>query len=614
MIKLPIILSEHDSWQNAVNGAIAARSSLADKAWDDPSHIRPIVLFQAQPKNQEVTVKVLKEYLMEVEQIPEDKIVIATGVQRELDGVDLFDPRCPIEYVITVQALKEGWDCSFAYIFCSVSRVRSAVDVEQLLGRVLRMPYARRRKARELNQAYAFLAEADFAEAARTLVDKLIAMGFEEDEANENIEYVQPGFEFGEGSESTEVEETPGLTFSYTLTKTPEMLGTLQDAEQHGVTVRETTAGTVEIEVAGPIDREVEQLIYDAIPVAERHGVAEAIKSYQDQVQRRWSPARRREAFNVPGLATQIQGELKFADTDLLMEHYDWSLLDHPARLKESEFAIRETARSFEIDLDGKRVTYQFAREQEQLGLDVDVEGWTQEGLVQWLDRQVRQPDIGQAELQKWLSGLTTYLLNTRQLHIAALMRCKFILARKIRDKIDEIRRQERNKVYQQHLFAPGAKAEVSFDHVFAFQDGMYRGHLLYRGKWKPVRHFLGPDQVPDFDGKPGGEEEQCAQVIDSLPVVKYWIRNVARDPASFWLPTATGKFYPDFVAQMEDERLLVVEYKGAHIAEGTETAEKRAIGALWQRKSEGRGIFVVVEKSVNGRDMRQQLLDSIRQ
>ena len=610
MIKLPIILSEHDSWQNAVNGAIAARASLAEKAGDAPGHIRPIVLFQAQPKNQEVTVKVLKEYLVDVEQIPEEKIVIATGVQRELDGVDLFDPRCPIEYVITVQALKEGWDCSFAYIFCSVSRVRSAVDVEQLLGRVLRMPYARRRKAKELNQAYAFLAEADFAEAARTLVDKLVAMGFEEDEASESIEYVQPGFEFGEGAESVEAEETPDLAFSYTLTETPELLGALQDAEQHGVTVRETTAGAVEIEVAGPIDAKVERLIYDAIPVAERHGVAEAIKSYQEQVQRRWSPAKRGETFNVPGLTTQIQGELKFADTDLLMEHYDWSLLDHPAMLKESEFAVRATARSFEIDLDGKRVTYQFAREQKQLGLNIDVEGWTQQGLVQWLDGQVRQPDISQAELQKWLSGLTTYLLNTRQLHITALMRCKFILARRIRDKIDEIRRQERNNVYQQHLFAPGAKAEVSFDHVFAFQDGMYRGHRLYRGQWKPARHFLGPDQVPDFDGKPGGEEEQCAQVIDSLPGLKYWIRNVARDPASFWLPTATGKFYPDFVAQMEDERLLVVEYKGEHLADGLDTAEKRAIGELWQRRSNGRGIFVVVEKSVKGRDMRQQLIE----
>ena len=108
MIKLPIMLSEHDTWQNAVNGAIAACASLAETASDDADYIRPIVLFQAQPRNQEVTVAALKDHLMEVEQIPEDKIAIATGNQRELDGIDLFDGSCPIEYIITVAALKEG--------------------------------------------------------------------------------------------------------------------------------------------------------------------------------------------------------------------------------------------------------------------------------------------------------------------------------------------------------------------------------------------------------------------------------------------------------------------------------------------------------------------------
>lgn len=169
MIKLPIMLFEHDTWQNAVNGAIASRASLADEAEKDPDYIRPIVLFQAQPKDQEVTVEVLKKHLMEVENVEEHKIAIATGDQRELDGINLFDPKCPIEYVITVEALKEGWDCFFAYAFCSVSRIQSAVDVEQLLGRVLRMPYAKRRKAEDLNRAYAFLSEPSFGEAARSL-------------------------------------------------------------------------------------------------------------------------------------------------------------------------------------------------------------------------------------------------------------------------------------------------------------------------------------------------------------------------------------------------------------------------------------------------------------
>jgi type III restriction enzyme len=187
LIKLPIILAEHDSWQTAVNGAIASRAALAEAAKDEAEYIRPIVLFRTQNKNQEVTVEVLKKHLMEVEQIPEDYIAIATGDQRGLDSIDLFDPQCRIEYVITIEALKEGWDCSFAHVFCSVSRIQSATAVEQLLGRVLRMPYARRRKTEALNRAYAHISEPSFGAAANALVDKLVAMGFDEEEAKDAI-------------------------------------------------------------------------------------------------------------------------------------------------------------------------------------------------------------------------------------------------------------------------------------------------------------------------------------------------------------------------------------------------------------------------------------------
>ena len=64
MIKLPVMLSEHDSWQNAVTSAVARRAALAGTAADDSGHIRPIVLFQAQKKNEEVTVDVLKKHHM----------------------------------------------------------------------------------------------------------------------------------------------------------------------------------------------------------------------------------------------------------------------------------------------------------------------------------------------------------------------------------------------------------------------------------------------------------------------------------------------------------------------------------------------------------------------
>ena len=608
MIKLPVMLSEHDTWQNAVNGAVATRQSLAGAAADEPDFIRPIVLFQAQKKNGEVPVAALKQHLIEIERIPEDRIAVATGVQRELDGIDLFDPGCPIEHVITVEALKEGWDCSFAYAFCSVSRIRSATDVEQLLGRVLRMPYARRREADALNRSYAFLSEPSFGEAARALVDKLVAMGFDEEEARESVERTQLEID----AKIDPFAQRDGLkpAFRYTLPVPPDLVSGLR--RHQDVAVRETRGGETEIAVNGRIDAVLEKWILESLPEREREEFTEAVERYRVETQDKLSPAELGESFAVPCLMSEVQGILEFADTDVFMEHHDWSLLDHSSKMGGDEFAVRATARSFEIDLNGNRIAYQFAAEDEQLALDVDVEGWTPEALVLWLDGQVRQPDIGQGDLLGWLSGLVTHLTVAREMHIADLMRCKFILARKVREKIAAIRRKERGRAYQRHLFAPEAKPEVSFGRAFAFEQGIYENQRRYRGRWKPRKHFLGPDRVPAFDGAEDGEELRCAQAIDSLPGVRFWIRNVARDSDSFWLPTAAGRFYPDFVAMLQDERLLVVEYKGAHIAEGSDTAEKRTIGELWERKSLGKGIFVLAEKLVDGADTRSQILGKI--
>jgi len=605
MVKLPIVLMEHDTWQGAVTNAIAQRARLAETAKSDASYIRPIVLFQAQPKDEQVTVETLKKHLIEAEQIPETRIAIATGDQRQLDGIDLFDPACPIEFVITVEALKEGWDCSFAYVFCSVARIRSAVAVEQLLGRVLRMPYAKRRDNQELNKAYACLSEPSFGEAARALTDKLVAMGFDADEAEDNIEPAQREFGdegglFGAGTRSRPT-TAHAVSPSSALEAAVTTAGT-------GVEIRPIDDGRVEIVLAGLVSAAAEAALTAAVGEAERDALREVLRRHRASL----SPAERGELFVAPRLVSWIQGELEFADTDVFVEHHEWSLLDKNLALTEAEFAIRETARGFEIDLDGNRITYRSAGAEDQTVLDVNVEGWTPENLVLWLDRQLRQPDILQTELVRKLRDVIQDLIQKRSMGIAALMRCKFILARKLKEKIDAIRRAEREKVYQQFLFAPDAKVEVSFNDGFEFKDGMYWDQKRYRGRWRPTKHFLGPDHVPAFDGGEGSEELLCAQMIDSLPSVKYWIRNVARHPNSFALPTATDKFYPDFVVLLEDGRLLVVEYKGAHLADSGDTNEKRTIGRLWETKSEGKGLFVVVERDVDGKDPRAQLIEKI--
>lgn len=61
---------------------------------------------------------------------------------------------CEVRYIITVNALKEGWDCPFAYILATLANKTSRVDVEQILGRILRQPYTTQHQNPLLNLSY----------------------------------------------------------------------------------------------------------------------------------------------------------------------------------------------------------------------------------------------------------------------------------------------------------------------------------------------------------------------------------------------------------------------------------------------------------------------------
>jgi len=94
---------------------------------------------------------------------------------------------------------------------------------------------------------------------------------------------------------------------------------------------------------------------------------------------------------------------------------------------------------------------------------------------------------------------------------------------------------------------------------------------------------------------------------------VKCWVRNVERKDSSFGLPTSTDKFYPDFVAQLEDDRILVVEYKGKLYLQTDDSKGKKLIGEKWEAGRNGNVLFVMAEKKdAQGRDVRAQLVAKI--
>jgi type III restriction enzyme len=72
-------------------------------------------------------------------------------------------------------------------------------------------------------------------------------------------------------------------------------------------------------------------------------------------------------------------------------------------------------------------------------------------------------------------------------------------------------------------------------------------------------------------------------------------VRNPERSSLAFSLQTHTDRFYPDFVCQLQDGRILVVEYKGGHLSSNEDSEEKQSLGELWQKRSQGACLFLMV-------------------
>ena len=385
MIKLPIRLTEHKSWEEAVRDSILTRQRLQDVATKDADYIRPIILFQAEEKGREVTKEILLKYLLEQENIPREKIAVVTGDQKELDGINLFARDCLIDFVITVEALKEGWDCSFAYVFCSVATVNSKKDVEQILGRVLRMPYAKKRKETDLNRAYAHVSRASWPNAVRQLHDRLVDMGFEDSEADTFIEKVPQLGLTGGAANSLFAAAPPPTTIELAEDLSAFFLS---PEEKAAVTIEKTEQGS-RVTFTGNVAEATVTRLAEAVKSPETRSSLQAeAKRHKAIWQLHVSPAQRGVPFRVPQLCFKLDGALELAEKDAFLDARGWSLLDYPAGISEAEFRQTETGVQWEIDLSAAgKITEKALGKAEQYDLDLVDTGWTDKQLCQWLER-----------------------------------------------------------------------------------------------------------------------------------------------------------------------------------------------------------------------------------
>lgn len=609
MVKLPLrVITRHPSQRDQLlSEAITLRNDLEKlavaEAQKTGEYLRPILLIQAERVDACVP---LRDRLESEFGIEKDQVKISVGTLDELPSSDeIKSPKCPVRFIITVQKLREGWDCPFAYVLCSLKETRSATAIEQIVGRILRLPDAQIKEHPDLNCAYAFSVSDSIVEVLSELRDALESNGFTAAEAERIIIPVPQGV-LPLGTYPKTVQVPPAEIDIAVAQVQVEALG--------GKAKVDTVKGHITVLV--PLDPDEEEKLISCMNTPETKDrvrevvrlVREAEKAFGGSGTTRMpSPYEQEIDFIVPLLSVSENGMLFEFESTFLLEH-SWKLSEKDASLPVGYNPLnRPTGEAGIIDVGQKgEVQTNIASESEtdfvstlhQHVLAIGNAGdWTIEELVAWLDRHIDHTDIPMGESAEFLRKAIRGLIAKFGIDdVSVLALDRFRLRDGIEARIQQYREAERKIAFQQFLF-PESPLTVSNDRAINFKTMIYEASELYAGGFQFNKHYSGMKPGELREKTPNGElteEFKCAQFIDQLPEVKFWIRNLPRKATSFRLLTSKDWFYPDFVCQLIDGRVLVVEYKGKYIYDTADSDEKRAVGAVWASRSGGRCLFVM--------------------
>ncbi len=324
------------------------------------------------------------------------------------------------------------------------------------------------------------------------------------------------------------------------------------------------------------------------------------------------TPFEQQLTFLVPLLCVTEQGGLFEFEKTHLIEH-QWRLSEKDADLPAIyDPRTRPGLRTGTVDVaaggkvgtavvaEGEPEDFIGRLRQQTMGFDRP-EDWTPEELIQWLDTKIEHRDIPPGDSAEYLRKCLRGVMARHGLtDVAALALDRFRLRDQVENTIQTHRHTEMRSAFQQWLL-PASTLAVSADRALDFSKLPYEPSWTDDSGFAFKKHYYGPKPGELPYRKANGkirEEFQCAQFIDSMPEVEYWVRNLSRKPSSFRLQTSTDYFYPDFVCRLKDGRILVIEFKGGD--EDTawyasrDSEEKRMVGAIWESRSKGQCLFIM--------------------
>jgi type III restriction enzyme len=220
----------------------------------------------------------------------------------------------------------------------------------------------------------------------------------------------------------------------------------------------------------------------------------------------------------------------------------------------------------------------------------------------------VRRDDTLQADMIAWLGRALDGVL-AKGVELTQVARHVNAFADACARKIGMLWKDNLVGAFHRNLLSKTARPSLSEHYRFTFDPALYPARCSFGGRWTFRKHFY---PLPgELDDDVRAEETACAITIDTMPEERFWVRNLEHQPASsFWLPTSSDRFYPDFVLQLDDGRIAVVEYKGADRWSSDDSKEKRDIGKVWATASGGkcRSAMVTSPDAAGGLPVAEQI------
>lgn len=603
MVKLPVIVYNRPDKTEVLGNALQLRRDLEQLAIAEEKitekYIRPIVLFQAEPKTGEEkeTFEKIRATLVKL-QIPEAQIAIKTADINELKGVDLLSRDCPVRFIITVNALKEGWDCPFAYILASLADKSSAVDVEQIVGRVLRQPHVMAHQEPLLNMSYVFTASNRFMETLDKVVKGLNRAGFSDRDYRAVFE----------GAATIQDVARPMQQGVLNLPSAQ-----TADYPDHGE----------EIDIARILDCGAEDV---AIPMTKpacsesENAIAELKARAQAANQEFTEKAKEAESSLAPDLESRMN---KYAIKDIFVEEakalaipqfflkvpsggfFDdgeqATLLENENLLKDFRLSMLDSHINFEgidaevyqVDLeqtgkDDYRPSFKKIDNRRKALLNEHILTLPRDSQVKNLAARLAEmignmypiPDREvKAYIKRIIEGLTP-----EQFH--ECLERDYSYVKKIKWKIGELATEFSEKVFHDWLTTEKIVTTPNFrllEYITPSQTGPAIANSLYKS-----------------EKKANGFEERVINDVANLPNIRFWHKNMDNKPG--FRINGFINHYPDFIVKTASGKIIILETKGDD-RDNSDSARKLKLGREWEKQAgkQFRYFMVFDNKPIDG-------------